>query len=305
MIKLLQKTIICSALLFTAQLAVADDDCIKPKVTGYSQDEMSCIGDGLVSVWNDNGPSVLDRNGKTIIPSGRYNYIFFAQNGLVGVGKDTDTYAMVGFVSQSTGREVIPLKYVSTGHYDIGVNQFYDGLVAMKTPSEKWGYLDTKGKTVIPFIYDSAEDFSEGLAVVSKGPYDNAKYGYINKQGKTVIPLSFDYASSFSEGLATVRKGSQETGKYGVIDKTGKLVIPYKFEGYIDSFSEGLAGVVNSQSKLGYIDRTGKLVIPYQYNGEPMGDSEGYPSFHNGKAYVMDYNNNEICINKTGKKVSC
>lgn len=302
---LVKKVAVMTALLLSSQLAVADDDCLKPSIKGYSQEEMSCIGDGLVSVWNDNGSLVFDKNGKTIIPAGRYNYIFFAQHGLIGVGKDTDSNTYVGFVSQSTGKEVIPVKHLSTGHYDIGVNSFNEGLVAMLNSNEKWGYYNTQGKIVIPFIYDSAEDFSEGVAVVSKGPYDNAKYGYVDKQGKSVIPLSFDYASSFSEGLATVRKGSQEKGKYGLIDKTGKLVVPYKFEGYIDSFSEGLAGVVNKQSKLGYIDRTGKLVIPYQYNGEPMGDSEGYPSFHNGKAYVMDFNNNEICINKTGKKVTC
>lgn len=33
-----------------APFAMAYDDCVKPKVKGYSADEMSCMGEGLVSI---------------------------------------------------------------------------------------------------------------------------------------------------------------------------------------------------------------------------------------------------------------
>ncbi len=56
---------------------------------------------------------------------------------------------------------------------------------------------------VIPFKYDEAKSFSEGLALVKL----NGKWGFIDKTGKEVgIPLGkYDNVMSFSEGLAAVR----------------------------------------------------------------------------------------------------
>ncbi|MBO9599319.1 MAG: WG repeat-containing protein, partial [Cohnella sp.] len=64
----------------------------------------------------------------------------------------------------------------------------------------KWGYADKKGKMVIKPQYESANNFSEGLAAVSvKG-----KFGFIDKKGKLVVPAKYDEVYSFSEGMAVV-----------------------------------------------------------------------------------------------------
>ncbi|HIO50419.1 TPA: WG repeat-containing protein [Candidatus Poribacteria bacterium] len=47
---------------------------------------------------------------------------------------------------------------------------------------------------------------------------------YIDKTGKYVINPQFDSAGNFSEGLAPVRIGDDKTGKWGCIDKTGKFL---------------------------------------------------------------------------------
>jgi hypothetical protein len=44
---------------------------------------------------------------------------------------------------------------------------------------DKWGYIDKKGKMVIPAVYDGADIFSEGLARVEV----NGKWGYIDTKG--------------------------------------------------------------------------------------------------------------------------
>lgn len=301
--KNLSFTFIASSLIICSSFATASDNCVKPSIKGFSSDEMNCIGEGLVSLWTDKGTMVFDKNGKTVLPAGRYEYSFQATDGLIGVGDTRNDEFRVGFISQKTGKEIIPLNYVSTGLYDIGINNFNEGLVLMQNPSEKWGYLNNKGKTIIPFIYTSAEGFSEGLAAVGKNDYENSKHGFIDKFGKTVIPFNYDEASSFSEGLATIRVGDQDEGKYGVIDKAGKLVVPAKYEGYIAPFSEGLAAVITKNDKHGFIDRAGKLVIPYNYIIESY---EGaLPAFKNGKAQVTDTQGNYHCINKQAKKVTC
>lgn len=67
--------------------------------------------------------------------------------------------------------------------------------------NNKWGYIDKTGKEVIPFIYDEAGDFHEGLAQV----FLNGKYGYINKIGEEVIPFVLESGTDFNKGVGFVQ----------------------------------------------------------------------------------------------------
>jgi hypothetical protein len=116
--------------------------------------------------------------------------------------------------------------------------------------TKKWGYVDVKGKTVIPLKYDIVGLFSENLAAVRL----DGKSGYINTKGETVIPFKYGFAWAFSDGLARVMLN----GKYGFIDTTGKEVIPLKYD-YVEIFSGGLVRV-QLKDKWFYIDKTGKCV---------------------------------------------
>ena len=76
------------------------------------------------------------------------------------------------------------------------------------------GFIDESGDLVIPMIYQSASDFSEGLAAVSIRDIEwELKWGFIDRYGNEVIPFIFDYANSFSDGHATVVKD----GRVGII----------------------------------------------------------------------------------------
>ena len=83
---------------------------------------------------------------------------------------------------------------------------------------QKWGFIDTAGKEAIPFIYENADNFSEGFASVKL----NGKWGFINKTGKEITPIKYDSVCDFSEGFAKVKLN----GKWGFIDKTGKEITP-------------------------------------------------------------------------------
>ena len=60
------------------------------------------------------------------------------------------------------------------------------------------GFIDGCGRVVIEPVYDSALEFSEGLARVEK----NGKFGFIDKSGKVVIDFYLDFAWFFHEGKA-------------------------------------------------------------------------------------------------------
>lgn len=170
-----------------------------------------------------------------------------------------------------------------------------DMLLAYKTYQEgnrnisKTGFIDKTGKEVIPFIYDGAEYFSNGLAAVLK----DGKCGYVDKTGKVVIPLIYDAAESFSDGLARVRKDK----KWYFIDKKGKTIIgPLNYDKVYD-FKDGFAKVsVGVMEGVGLIDKTGKEIVPPIYRA--IGD------FHEGLAYVEDwYYIKTGVIDTTGKVV--
>jgi len=78
----------------------------------------------------------------------------------------------------------------------------------------KTGFIDGCGNVVIKPIYDSALEFSEGLARVEK----DGKYGYIDKSGKVVIDFYLDYAGFFYNGLAAVEIHGDNAEKF-YIDK--------------------------------------------------------------------------------------
>lgn len=70
------------------------------------------------------------------------------------------------------------------------------------------GFIDGCGRVVIKPIYDSALEFSEGLARVEK----NGKFGFIDKSGKVVIDFYLDFAWFFHEGkvLAEIHGDNKE-----------------------------------------------------------------------------------------------
>jgi hypothetical protein len=77
----------------------------------------------------------------------------------------------------------------------------------------KHGYIDCSGRIAIPFDYDGADRFSEGLAPIKIG----GRYGFLDTEGKLVIAPQFAEVAGFSEGLAPVR----EAEKWGYVDRSG------------------------------------------------------------------------------------
>lgn len=322
------KIAIAIALTFAAPLALANEDCVKPKVPGYSQDEMVCLGEGVVGAYDYNNmsgqPSVtlLNNKGSVIVPKGKFIDAFEFSEGLAGV---VNNDYKVGYIDK-TGKVIIPFKYepaiVGEGGEGVEVSPFKQGLASVAILKKSayggedsyWGFIDKNGKTIIPFKYNAAGNFGSGMAPVAVMNDSDSGYvwEYIDKTGKTAFKANYDYAGSFLDGVAVASKNE----KYGVIDTKNKVVVPFKYD-YIDDFSEGLAAVFqrgkpipNSDSirgKFGFIDKTGKVVIPIQYDLEYYAELF-LPYFKNGKAKIelwQGERDKSYCINKSGKKVSC
>ena len=116
-----------------------------------------------------------------------------------------------------------------------------------------FGYTDTCGTVVIPLIYDYADSFSNGFAVVGKGEKNDRRFGLIDRQGREVVPCIYADVAGFSSGLVRVQEGMDSVRRYGYVDTLGQVVIPLKYD-YARDFSEGMAVVAKGEwsGKSGY-----------------------------------------------------
>ncbi len=108
-------------------------------------------------------------------------------------------------------------------------------LVASKS-GDKYGFVNTEEEVVIPYIYDYAMWYSDGLAAVNV----DGKWGLVDRDNKVIVFWQYDMVSpiGFTEGLLAV----QLNNKWGYIDRTGREVIPFQYD-YVKPFSRGLAHV--------------------------------------------------------------
>ncbi|MCA1816762.1 MAG: WG repeat-containing protein [Acidobacteria bacterium] len=166
----------------------------------------------------------------------------------------------------------------------------------------KWGFIDRAGRVRIAPRFESAADFSEGLARVGVG----GRVAFVNAAGGIVFRPRFDSAGDFHEGLAFVETGwktnphigiTTETGRWGFVNRAGRLAVPLKFT-RADAFSEGLAAVQLGESlgeRSGFVDHAGRLVFEF-----PFDVSWG---FHEGFALVRS-KQGTFFLDRAGKKLA-
>jgi hypothetical protein len=105
------------------------------------------------------------------------------------------------------------------------------GMPQYHSRKEKFGFpVYGKKRGGIPYQFDGAKEFSEGLAPVNKGgkynsdneDFTGGKWGYILPTGKLIIDYRYDEAGLFDNGLAKVKKNGREF----YIDRYGKEIMP-------------------------------------------------------------------------------
>lgn len=122
---------------------------------------------------------------------------------------DTEKYALV-----NNG------KAVGKGYNGAGV--FTGGVAAVQSDG-KWGYVNSEGKTVIPFEFSAIEGYnalkgendtpyesSEGYITLSK----DGKFGIYSSEGKQIIPCQYTYLTTVHDGRAFA---SQDGKSWGIL----------------------------------------------------------------------------------------
>ena len=158
-------------------------------------------------------------------------------------------------------------KEITEKAYSIIVGEYKEGRVRAVEIDEHgqylYGYLNKRGKEVIPIIYETASDFVQGKAIVKT---KEGRFQLINLTGTVIQTYHFPYVGNYGEGLLSFKKVNE--GKIGYIDERGKIVIEPQFSNG-ETFLDGRAIVSlseNNNDRYGVIDRTGHFVIKANYN---------------------------------------
>lgn len=158
---------------------------------------------------------------------------FYYCDGLHNVAEAAEAISM-GMEYQKKPEAVIPVKRSEELYNgDQNDRQWYEEL------ESKYALCDPEGELLTDFIYEECGVSSEGVAAAKK----DGKWGYIDEKGKTVIPFEYDASCTYESyvfSYDTVSKPEEEAfcyaasdgyvplckkGKWELRDTSGKVVI--------------------------------------------------------------------------------
>ena len=168
-------------------------------------------------------------------------------------------------------------------------HQYPDALYPIKV-SDKWGFINRKGETMVAPSFDEADDFNEGAAKVAVTKDSQFGYGFIDQKGQWLVQPIYQKADRFAEGLAVVAKDDL----YGYVDMQGKEVILCQFED-AGPFHKGYAAI-KQEGWTGFINKTGTVVIKPAYTV-----NVNHPMFVDGIAPVFGADEQTGFIDTTGQ----
>lgn len=254
----------------TATVRLLDDSNVieipadAPRITGEGKktnytmplsseyDEIENIGDGYFIATKEEGRRInsyylLDSKGKRLLSyeNGEIEYLRDMGEGYLGVEYKNGETVLI----DRNGKEQF-----RTAEYSI--HQVSEGRVRASNRNKE-GFLDLQGNESIPFLYDMAWNFSEGMAEVAiyeeTGGKPMPQYGFIDRDGNEVVSPKYEACREFYDGAAAVKTADG----WGYIDKTGKEILVPQYA-WAEDFADGKAFVTEKNGKTWLIDKSGR-----------------------------------------------
>lgn len=105
----------------------------------------------------------------------------------------------------------------------------------------------------------AAPGFAEGRLLIHD---ENGNYGYVATDGSCVIKPKYNAANEFAEGLAVVSERDEDNNmRYSVINDAGDIVFKIKQKAYSDTFKDGMLIVQDDNDRLIFLDNSGNQVL--------------------------------------------
>ncbi len=182
---------------------------------------------------------------------------------------------------------------IKPGLYDLyrTVGELSENLLPVQNKQGGWLYADpATGRPADGNIYQYAEKFSEGRAVVTIGGYS----AMIDKKGNLLIPPQYDEVLwDAVSGTAAV----SIDGMWGLCARDGKALTGMDY-GWMSRFSEDLL-LARKGDKFGFLDRHGREAIPFVYDQASSFCNGAAPVERDGMQLSVDAAGNETEAEET------
>lgn len=210
--------------------------------------------------YSENGSGLIDSKGKTILDF-QYENISFPSEGRFSAKDFMDQWKIFDLNGKT-------LAEIEGGYYYIG--EFSEGLAYFWDYDEKYGYMDSKGKIVIPAVFDEADSFLDGVALVEK----NNQYLLINKRGDILDSFEDGYIIPFTNGY-NMYVPRDEMFPSEIMDRKGKVIFTghYGWGGYLGEDRYLLIDRNNSSSYI--VNKKGEVIKTYPQGFADCEHTEG------------------------------
>lgn len=200
-------------------------------------------------------------NGQLIIPI-IYDYIyeFITYDGIVLCKKN----GKYGGVNIRTGKQTIPFDYDNLrGFSEYGYQPY--NLIQCYKKSSGTGYIDTKGKVIIPLVHVEQiyeTEFNKDGYTILKNRYDDLWYCY-NMKGRKIKIGRYNDEDIYPAGEKRIAVKQNE--KWGLINcENGDFVVPCIYDDMI-RLKDGLGAVMQKSKGNGWalISKDGELLTDF------------------------------------------
>lgn len=246
-------------------------------------DSIGIFYNGFADSYSNGMTGIINSKGKLIIEH-TFDFIgHFEDNRAFVLINDSCNYI------DTKGRLISPICFFDG-------EDFSDGLAAVQMAYRgKWGYINKKGVLVIGTLFDSANQFTNGKAVVSIGMHDylidkrgeiidtlfdtprarsfslignsdQFTLGRLNNRGDTIMPMqyqSFGYVQGNIFSFYTCEY-------YGLADTTGKVLCDSRFD-YLNYFADNGLALAKLNGKFGFIRKDCSVAVDFQFQ-----DADGF-----------------------------
>lgn len=176
-------------------------------------DQIGLLQDRRAMVVLDDEIGYLDSTGRVVIEP---KFEVFANS--IEHGQFSKGFAVVKSkgkmgIIDSSGKFVIKNSYAQLGKLS--------DLIAFNK-GKLWGYMDLKGKTIIPANYIWAESFVGDLAIVALEDFQ----GIINTRDQAVLPIEYDEVTRLEDNRFMLERN----GKFGLANHAGTIVVPVEYD---------------------------------------------------------------------------
>lgn len=262
-------------------------------ITEHKFSYISPFSEGIAIVEDASGFKAIDEKGKIIFEGS--SYIGYFKNGMAYFNqKSTDGRYFYGYFN-NLGEIVIQPKYEFA-------ENFIDDKAVVKLGDYNYQIIDKKGNPLSTFNYFYLGDMGDGLVAFREKEGD--MIGYMDEKGKIVIPPSFISAEAFKDGFAVTR-GENFIPSYGLINKKGEYVIKPEYNA-IRNLGEGMFAVgtpINNDfmdmgSRFAIVNSSGEFLTDFVYYN--VGNFKDGLAFANDKAYTFLINKEGKRADKIG-----